>query len=75
MYSTQLLAQLATHQHHQSNYSAILDEVDPADDVTVMVPNKGKAGDDATLTTENGQMKRALIMKMCHGNTLFPSSR
>ena len=52
LYLTKIPAPLATHQHHQSNYFAILDEVNPADDVTIMASNKGKATDDDTAATD-----------------------
>ena len=52
MYPTKLPALLATHQHHQSNYLEILDEVDPADNITIVASNKGKATDDATAITD-----------------------
>ena len=52
MHPPQLPAPLANHQHQQSNYFVILDEGDPADDVTVMASNKGKATDDVTATTD-----------------------
>ena len=52
MHPTQLHIPVATHQHHKSNYSVILDEENLADDVTVVAFNKGKATADATATTD-----------------------
>ena len=52
MYPTQLPAPLATHRYHRPNYFAILDGVDPEDDVTVVASNKAKATNDTIASTE-----------------------
>ena len=52
LYPTQLPTPIATHQHHQSKYFAILDEENIVDDETIVVSNEGNATDDATVTTE-----------------------
>ena len=49
---TQSPAPLATHKYHQSNYFAILDEVDPPDYFTILASNKGRGKDDATTTMD-----------------------
>ena len=52
LYPTQLPTPVAIHQNHQTNYFAILDEENIADDKTVVASNKRDASYDATATTE-----------------------